>query len=523
MKTRNFSTWAVGRLTKVEQIIEKPRFLAISIIFLMGFLIRLVPLAMSGFTTEVPYGYGSLYYHFAETILENNFVFPNIIQYYSDGGIPFAYPPAPFYLMAFIDRFTPLSTFFLCNYLPTLISMVTIVAFYFLAKEIFKEKKLILFSTLAYALLPTAFSELIPGEGLCESFGVLIFIVGMIFIYKMFSIEKRKYVLITGLLFGIAVVGSPGGGYAFGISLLVFSFLKGEGIFDWKKFAIVTLIGALVSSPWWLMVIHYHGIDVFINAFMLRHSNVLGLIQTTLYFNVFGLFWTTFCLIGIFYSMIKKDFLLPIWFVVVLILGGVEIGYINPIPGALLITLGLLKVVIPSFKKGISGINNGTRLLTTAFIMLVILHGVGTAYMTAINIYQSKMFCVPMGEIEAMEFIKQNTTEDSVFFSIPGENCMDWNGSVEWFPAIAHRTVLNAAFGSEWSGDFIQISHNMGDDLKKATESDHIIDIANKYSVQFTHVYITRSPSNVNLIYSLKDSELFEVVYQNQDAIVFAK
>ncbi|MFC2056478.1 ArnT family glycosyltransferase [Chloroflexota bacterium] len=520
MKTKNISTWVVGRLSELEQFIEKSRFLVVSLIFLVGFSVRIFPLARSGFPVELPYGYSSLYYHFAETILENNFVFPRIIQYYSDGGIPFAYPPLPFYLMAFIARFTPLSTFILSNYLPTLMSIVTVVAFYFLAKEIFKEKKLILFSTLAYALLPTAFAQLIPGEGLSESFGVLIFITGMIFMYKMFSTNSRKQMIITGFLFGIATVGSPGGAYAFAVSLLVFSFLKGPGIFDVKKFAGVALIGALVSSPWWLTIIGYHGIDVLVNGFMVKQSNILELLTSALYFNVFGgPLWATFCLIGIFYCTIKRDFLLPIWFISFLILG--EIQYIIPIPGAVLITLGLLKVVMPGFEKGILRISNIPKLLTATFLILVILHGVGLAYWTA-NSIRYEMLCVTKSEIETMEWIKENTEKDSIFFVVQGEKCINWHGSVEWFPAIAHRTVLNAIFGSEWAGDFKQVIR-MNEDVRKATEPGHFIDIGNKYNVEFTHVYVTKCRSNAYLVSSLEESEMFELVFENQDAITFAR
>ena len=228
MKTKDLISWVVSRLDKSEQLIEGSRFSVVILIFLVGLLVRIFPLIMMEFPTEVPYNGGGLYYHFSETILENNFAYPRIIPYYTDNGIPFAYPPLLFYLIAIVAKFTPLSTFILHIYLPTFISVITVVAFYFLAKEIFQERKLILFSTLVYAMLPVAFSELIPGEGLCESFGVSIFIIGMIFMHKMFSVDSLKYILITGFLFGIAVLGSPGGGYAFAISLVVFSFLKGR-------------------------------------------------------------------------------------------------------------------------------------------------------------------------------------------------------------------------------------------------------------------------------------------------------
>lgn len=525
MKTKDLISWVVSRLDKSEQLIEGSRFSVVILIFLVGLLVRIFPLIMMEFPTEVPYNGGGLYYHFSETILENNFAYPRTIPYYTDNGIPFAYPPLIFYLIAIVAKFTPLSTFILHSYLPTFISVITVVAFYFLAKEIFQERKLILFSTLVYAMLPVAFSELIPGEGLCESFGVFIFIIGMIFMHKMFSVDSLKYILITGFLFGIAVLGSPGGGYAFAISLVVFSFLKGRGIFDAKKFTSVASIGAVVSSPWWLTVIDYHGIDVLLNGFMSKHSDILGLIVKSLYFHVFGgLFWAAFCLIGTFYCLIRRDFFLPLWFISVLIPG--EIGYIIPIPAAMLITIGLFKVIIPGFKRDVSNTDKMRQLLITAFMLLIIFHGVGAAIVPSLSqgyhamVYNyNEMIYTEKNDMEAMKWIKQNTAENSTFFVLGKETI--WM-RMDWFPAITHRTTLNAPYGSEWEGNIEEIVQ-MDEEVNKCTEAEKFTEIANKYGIQFTHIYVSKTQSNAYHIHNLKHSKCFETVFENTGAIVFVK
>ena len=110
MKTKDLISWVVSRLDKSEQLIEGSRFSVVILIFLVGLLVRIFPLIMMEFPTEVPYNGGGLYYHFSETILENNFAYPRIIPYYTDNGIPFAYPPLLFYLIAIVAKFTPLST-----------------------------------------------------------------------------------------------------------------------------------------------------------------------------------------------------------------------------------------------------------------------------------------------------------------------------------------------------------------------------------------------------------------------------
>ena len=96
MKTENLSSWVVSRLAKLELFIEESRLLVVILIFLVGFFVRFLPLIIMGFPTELPFNGGGLYYHFSETILENNFAYPRTIPYYTDNGIPFAYPPLLF-------------------------------------------------------------------------------------------------------------------------------------------------------------------------------------------------------------------------------------------------------------------------------------------------------------------------------------------------------------------------------------------------------------------------------------------
>ena len=64
---------------------------------LVGSFLRVYHLFKVDFVHE-PFRLGGLFVEFSEQIAQNGFRFPVTIPYYSEGGIPFAYPPLGFYL-----------------------------------------------------------------------------------------------------------------------------------------------------------------------------------------------------------------------------------------------------------------------------------------------------------------------------------------------------------------------------------------------------------------------------------------
>ena len=117
---------------------------------LLGIFLRILPHIVMGFSSNLPLNNGGLYLFFSEIIAQNNFSYPTYIPFYTENGIPFAYPPLIFYLLALISKIFPIPLLILVIYIPTIISIVCIFAFYFLVKELFSEKSLILISTIIF-------------------------------------------------------------------------------------------------------------------------------------------------------------------------------------------------------------------------------------------------------------------------------------------------------------------------------------------------------------------------------------
>lgn len=69
---------------------------SVAIIFTIGILLRVVHLFY--LPRGIPFDRGGLYYEFALQISQANFHFPVTIPFYTNGGLPFAYPPLVFLL-----------------------------------------------------------------------------------------------------------------------------------------------------------------------------------------------------------------------------------------------------------------------------------------------------------------------------------------------------------------------------------------------------------------------------------------
>ena len=121
----------------------------------------------------MPYDLGGLFYQMSVEIIDNGFALPAAIPYYYPGGLPFAYPPLPFYLQALFLRFINPGLFVAVNLLPALFSLLSLVAFVPLARRALPKRWAALAAVFTFAALPVAYVEQVQAMGLAESLGTL--------------------------------------------------------------------------------------------------------------------------------------------------------------------------------------------------------------------------------------------------------------------------------------------------------------------------------------------------------------
>ena len=143
---------------------ENERKIAIS--FFVGLAILLGSFVRIFFIshTDYPINDGGLFYRITEEIIHNGFKLP-MYSGYNQANIPVAYPPFGFYLAAIIKVFFGIPLMALFKWLPTIINILTIPAFYLLAKEILNDDFGAAFSVLLFSLLPKAYDGLLWAGG----------------------------------------------------------------------------------------------------------------------------------------------------------------------------------------------------------------------------------------------------------------------------------------------------------------------------------------------------------------------
>lgn len=529
--------------------------IALGFTLVVGVMLRVLPIALSN--VEYPLGGGGLYYYISKSIVEANFGYIERIPYYTNGGVPFAYPPLVFYVVATIASLTPVSILSLHTYLPFLVGILTVPAYFYFASEIFEDRKYAVFATLVYALIPSSFSSFLSGDGLIEAVGTLTFIVGAVALLRIDSDQRRKYVLLSGVLFAISILSSPGGAYGFALLLVVIAFVNDRGLFDVRGFASVSLLGGIGGSIWWYNVISRHGYRTLVHAFTSRQGFLGRLAYTLGYANpLVSVFWSTFAFVGGFYCAMKRDFFLPLLFVAFLFAG--EIGYLLPVPGAALVTVGVFEVIIPGMErrvpefskeeygfpkegnesskhdhgfskgweefsmrwgessKGWAKILNGGRTFPILFVFLILTHGVGYASLAS---YKSSNADVSDEMLTALERTAEITPEESSFFVVdPDPETEWWTG--DWFPAITQRTAHDVRYGTEWNGEFSK-RVRMDSRVNNANSLDELNRIADEYDVEYTHVFVATSQQTEHLIRTLEDSPCTEKIVETDAAVVF--
>jgi len=200
---------------------------SVAIIFTIGILLRVVHLFY--LPRGIPFDRGGLYYEFALQISQANFHFPVTIPFYTNGGLPFAYPPLVFFIEAAIIRVFNPDKFLLVNILPLIFVVITLFAFFGLTRKIFPQNKLLqVVSLLAFAILPNAYQQQIQAGGVVEAFGTVIVI---LYMYLTISLQFTKVwdFILIGFIGGLCVWSSPGSAYAsvyLFLALAIFLFFK---------------------------------------------------------------------------------------------------------------------------------------------------------------------------------------------------------------------------------------------------------------------------------------------------------
>ncbi|MCB2214374.1 hypothetical protein KQH50_03145 [bacterium] len=267
----------------------KPSHLQIAtyLVILAGVLLRTYHLFTVGFAR--PWALGGLFLAFSRQIVQGGYTLPATIPYYTSGGLPFAYPPLPFYVEGFLAFTLGLPRFLVVNGLPPLVSVISLLVFNRLALETRRNRFARLVAVALFALLPICFTEQVEGGGLAESFGTLFIILTLLALWRLSKdpYDKRKLAL-AAAIWALSIMAAPASAY---VSVLIFLVviirLLIRGRYKTGKLLLhlggMALATGLLSSLYWGVVIGRHGIGIFLNSFTAQHHSLRNFFILSLY------------------------------------------------------------------------------------------------------------------------------------------------------------------------------------------------------------------------------------------------
>jgi len=466
----------------------------------LGVLVRCIHLFLFDIAHE-PFHLGGLFLAFADEIASHQFRLPVTIPYYSSGGIPFAYPPFGFYVEAVFIKLFPASSFSIVNLLPSLIAIGTLgVAGFFFHRWANGWNVQSLSALAVFAFIPNAFYNQIEAAGLAETFGSLALVGYFILLFDYYQKKNWRSALLAGLGLALCVLSSPGSALVAPLISIIFAlnvFVKlrlSEKFQPYLSLLLIALVGIVVSSPYWLTVIHNHGIGIFTEPVGNQYNTntatktVFGELQA-LWFTYgalqldLGYLFLILLLLGCGWLIWKKrDYFLPLAFIILFSIPR-ENAWVTAFPLALLVALGITEVVLPYVRSRIrlSMLVKSLLLQVTAGLIVVIML-VQAFGLIQVMVDEPNMK-LTASTITALEYAKFIMPTDAVVVVL-GNSALR-----EWSPYLLQREVINTEYGLEWKIEEYQAVIMANQVLKSASDWE-TVDTAVEPLTKVKQVYI---------------------------------
>lgn len=495
-------------------------------VFFSGCLLRFRAGVLAGF----PINDGGMILAMIRDLRSNDFVLPLVTSYnYSD--IPFVYPPFGMYVAALVSSQISISEFELLRWLPPLVSAAIIPAFYWLALQICGSQPKAFVAAALYAVMPGSYDWLIMGGGLTRSFGIMFSLFAVGYAYRLVRGYSDKITIVLATVFcALAVLSHPEVGLqTVSIFLLLWAYF-GRTVRDVKNLILVGIGTALLTAPWWLTVLHYHGLSPFWSAIQTG-------IRETLLASLFHSFFSTqgglpiltiFVLIGIFAVLRKRELFLVLWALIPFFVDPRNAPAIAIFPLLMLASEGLYYLnmeFVRAYSETIQK-NQSTDqhlpIMTNGIFGLILLYLVFVSYASASNLVAVSL---SISDRETMKWVKENTPLGSQFLLITnrGDISPMTDSYQEWFPVLAERQSQNTLQGNEWilGPRFFEYSQELIA-LQACPDVHCLKDWLEQKNVQADFILFQKKRASPVLLNSLQADESYYVVYESEHAEIFA-
>lgn len=512
----------------------------------LGALVR----ASHTFSSDFPLNDGGMFYAFAADLQQSGFRLPAFTTY-NYAQIPFAYSPLGFYVAAALDLVTPFSLMDLFRFLPLLYGIGAVAAFALLARRILVAQSAVIGATLAFALIPRSFMWLLMGGGVARGLGLMCALLAMHEAHRLYTEGRPRFVLTGALLSAATVLAHVETGWFLAFTTVIFWLAFGRTRRTFAYSVALAALGGLLTAPWWVTVAMHHGLAPFIEANAsggnvlsgadLARETFLSIARITSTSEPLFPLIGALGLLGGLAALRQRHFVLPLWWVAIILLDLRAYPTFTTIPVSLLAGLAISQIVLPIahiiWERPLLPASMvearpaapWTRVSRGAVLLAVglILYSTVGAMLRAPGLAGEAVYLTGLTRDErtAMQWIKTNTPEDARILIVP-RGPWQVDKESEWFPVLAERPSVATVQGTEWT-DFEsavraydhawQCGYRLAECLGTWSAEHHIT---------FTHIYIPwteRGQCCGTLIASLRDSSEYRIVYDGAGGTIWAR
>lgn len=502
---------------------------------IFGIWLRINPVLLARF----PMNDGGMFYTMIDDLRKNAYSLP-LYTSYNNQQIPFAYPPLAFYVVGFLTDWLHLSVLNLLLWLPAILNIATIPAFFLLANAMLETRIKAALATLIYMLVPLSMDWFLMGGGLTRGMGQLFLILtcwGATRLFQQFSWKMLTLTILTGALVSLC---HPESALLTVISCALIWAFAPRNWQNVRSAAAVCVGVAALIAPWLITVVRAHGLQPFLNAAQTSGTQLLLWRSVfTFDFTLEALpgFVAVLGLIGLFLKISERKYLLPVWVALPFFINPRSASRAAILPLAMLAAIALLDVILPVLvTHGMRVIHKRSQtigLLLTGWIVLLMF---GAAYSLGIRMAANSL---SQADQQAMAWVQQNTPADARFVIVTGESAQLLRDPLqEWFPALTGRTSQTTLQGREWTwGDRFILSITMLGDLQQCiSQNIQCIQFqTQKLGLPFEYVYIQKQTimqcvkgetcqyNGKMLVEDLKQSPDYALAYESNGAVIFSK
>lgn len=478
-------------------------------------------LAVAVYLATNPYpAYGAgLFVQIAEEILAHGYWLPERIPGYTADGVPFAYPPLQFYVLAVLldlggDPVT------MARLLPSVGMLASLVPVYLLGREYTGSRPAGAAASVAVAVNPQLVQWHLSAGGIVRAFAFLFALTAVYVGYHVFVRGSRPAVAAGVVAFGATLLSHPT--YAL---FVVVTYLLLWGVHDRSRTgfvhgAVVGVGGTAIATPWLAWVVSTHGLDVLVAAAG-THGGVGGGVPTLLD----GPSLTLLPLAGAVYLLVaRRDAFILAW------AAAVELVFAQPrfaytvgafVLAAVGVDLGRRLGPLPGVFHG--SLDGRSVLAATCLVLGSVVGGAYLAHeMTLVTDLSTPEF-IDSEAVDAMAWVADETPADTTFIVI--------GDAAEWFPPLTDRTLLIGPWGVEWQGPGAYERQLAAyEAISQCQSVDCIRSVAGAHDAAPDYVYVPKGQYTVRgesaaqfgtLERSFERSPAWEPVYENEGVVVY--